>query len=94
MRNRNIKTRKGSSFTEDEIDLERHAKTLGNPARFGILKQLAATGGCLFNELSAKLPLADSTVSKHMAELLEAGLVYEDHEPPRKRYSINRKNWK
>ena len=81
-------------FTRDEIKLAEFAKAFAHPARIVILRHLASLETCCFNEISGELPLADSTVSQHLAELKKAGLVQGNFEPPRIRYCINYDNWK
>jgi DNA-binding transcriptional ArsR family regulator len=87
-------SRKGGNYSEEDIELARLARALGNPARIAILRHLALSGSNYFNEITKHLPIADSTVSQHLAELRDADLIRGTPEPPRTRYSINRKNWK
>ena len=89
-----MKYRNRVNYPESDIKIAVFAKALGHPARIAILRHLASAGTCLFKEISEKLPLADSTVSQHMAELRKAGLINGDSEPPRVKYSIDHKNWK
>jgi ArsR family transcriptional regulator, arsenate/arsenite/antimonite-responsive transcriptional repressor len=89
-----MRTPEKQKFSTDDIMISRFAKALGHPARLIILRQLASTGSCCFNELSENLPLAESTVSQHISELKEAGIVSGEYDPPRIHYSINRKEWK
>ena len=85
---------KTEDYTEDDIRLARFAKALGHPARISIMRYLASLNTCCFNEISKELPIADSTVSQHMSELKEAGLIQGSFEPPRVKYCINIDNWK
>ena len=85
---------KENYFSREEIKLTRFAKAISHPARLAILRHLASMETCCFNELSKELPLADSTVSQHLAELKDAGLIQWNIEPPRVQYCINYKNWK
>ena len=82
------------NYTNDDIKLARFAKALGHPARISILRHLASMDTCCFNEISKELPIADSTVSQHMTELKNAGLIQGSIEPPRVQYCINYNNWK
>ena len=86
--------KKYEDYTEEDRKLARFAKALGHPARIAILRHLASLNTCCFNEVSKELPIADSTVSQHMNELKEAGLIQGSFEPPRVNYCINKKNWK
>jgi ArsR family transcriptional regulator len=85
---------KNDQFSKDDIKLARFAKALSHPARIVILRHLASLETCCFNEISRELPLADSTVSQHMAELKDAGLIQGSFDPPRVQYCINYENWK
>jgi ArsR family transcriptional regulator, arsenate/arsenite/antimonite-responsive transcriptional repressor len=80
-------------YTEDDIKIARFAKALGHPARIAILKHLASLDNCCFNEISKEIPLADSTVSQHLTELKNAGLIQGSIEPPNVKYCINYTNW-
>ena len=80
-------------YTEEDKRLARIAKALGHPARIAIIRHLASLNSCCFNEVSRELPIADSTVSQHMTELKEAGLIQGEFEPPRVKYCINNKVW-
>ena len=52
------------------------ARALGHPARVRILRMLVAQDACMGAEIFAGLPLAQSTVSQHLAVLKRAGLVH------------------
>lgn len=80
-------------YSEDTVKIARFAKALGHPARIAILKHLASLDNCCFNEISKELPLAGSTVSQHLTELKNAGLIQGSIEPPNVRYCINQENW-
>lgn len=80
-------------YSEGTVKIARFAKALGHPARIAILKHLASLDKCCFNEISKELPLADSTVSQHLSELKNAGLIQGSIEPPNVRYCINHENW-
>jgi DNA-binding transcriptional ArsR family regulator len=85
---------KNSQFSNEDIKLARFAKALSHPARIAIIRHLASLETCCFNEISKVLPLADSTVSQHMAELKNAGLIQGSFDPPKVKYCINYENWK
>jgi DNA-binding transcriptional ArsR family regulator len=85
--------KKDDFYTESDIRLARFARALGHPARIAIMRHLASLETCCFNEVSKEIPLADSTVSQHMSELKEAGLIQGSFEPPKVKYCINTENW-
>jgi len=76
------------SYTNDDKKLARFAKALGHPARITIMRHLASMKTCCFHEISEELPIADSTVSQHMDELKDAGLIQGSFEPPVVKYCI------
>ena len=79
---------------EDFIQLARFAKALGHPIRLLILKYLDHQLCCFTGDLVDVLPIAQSTVSQHLKELKEAGLIQGELNPPKIRYCINQENWK
>jgi DNA-binding transcriptional ArsR family regulator len=50
-------------------------KTLAHPARLQILHFLAETKTCMSGDISEELPLSRTTVSQHLKELKDAGLI-------------------
>lgn len=71
----------------------RFCKALGHPARIQIMQFLASRDDCYFGDINEDLPIAKTTVSQHLKELKEAGLIQGNIEPPKVRYCINRENW-
>jgi ArsR family transcriptional regulator len=58
-------------------------KALGHPARVAILRHLLQVNRCICGEIVNLLPLAQSTVSQHLKQLKEAGLIRGEIEGPR-----------
>lgn len=81
------------NYTEQEERIAHFAKALGHPARIAILRFLAAEENCFFGEIHEVLPIAKATVSQHLKELREAGLIQGEIQPPKVKYCINRENW-
>jgi ArsR family transcriptional regulator, arsenate/arsenite/antimonite-responsive transcriptional repressor len=65
------------------------AKALSHPVRLRILEILGARGGCICGGLVELLPLAQSTVSQHLRELRDAGLIQGDVDGPRTCYCLD-----
>lgn len=82
------------TYTLEQEQLARFAKAMGHPARMAILEFLASQTCCFFGDIHEELPIAKATVSQHLKELKEAGLIQGTIEPPKVRYCINRENWK
>lgn len=80
-------------YTEHEEQIAHFAKAMGHPARMAILHFLASQQSCFFGEIHEVLPIAKATVSQHLKELKEAGLIQGEIEAPKVRYCINRSNW-
>ncbi len=78
--------------TEQEL-LARFAKAMGHPTRIAILHFLAMRNECFFGDIHEVLPIAKATVSQHLSELKESGLIQGTIEPPKVKYCINRENW-
>ncbi|GAP42934.1 DNA-binding transcriptional regulator, ArsR family [Lentimicrobium saccharophilum] len=67
---------KSEKFDEDLRELARYAKVISHPARLAIIKYLANTRSCISGDISDSLPLGRSTVSQHLKELRDAGLIH------------------
>lgn len=80
----------------EEIDYEmlaRMAKAMGHPTRIEILRFLSSLNSCYFGDIHNELPIAKATVSQHLKELKDAGLIQGEIETPKVKYCINRENW-
>jgi len=85
--------RKSTDYRENEILLARYAKALSHPARIAILKFLAKENACFCGEIVNELPIAQATVSQHLKELKDSGLIQGSIEPPKVRYCIDPEHW-
>lgn len=81
-------------YNEKHVQLARFAKALGHPARVQIIKFLANQEDCFCGNIVDYIPLSQSTVSQHLKELKEAGLILGRYQPPKIYYCINKENWK
>ena len=72
-------------YTVKQEQLARFAKALGHPAR---------VASCFFGDIHEVLPISKATVSQHLKELKDAGLIQGEIETPKVKYCINRENWK
>ena len=80
------------SLVNQEV-LARFAKALGHPTRIEILVFLSSQDSCFFGDIHDVLPIAKSTVSQHLKELKDAGLIKGEIETPKVRYCIHKQNW-
>jgi DNA-binding transcriptional ArsR family regulator len=81
-------------FTAKENKLARYAKALGHPARIAILKLLAQKQTCVCGDIVEELPLSQSTVSQHLKELKDAGLIKGEIDGVKVCYCIDENEWK
>lgn len=80
---------KADLFQEDEVLCAAYAKALSHPARVAILKVLARRKSCVCGDIVDELPLAQATVSQHLKELKEVGLIQGTIDGPSVCYCIN-----
>lgn len=81
-------------YSIQQEQIARFAKAMGHPARIAILQFLAQQNECYFGDIHEELPIAKATVSQHLKELKEAGLIQGEVEAPKVKYCINKENWK
>ena len=84
---------KTEGFTKAQIELAAFTKALGHPARIAILQFLAERKACVCGDIVEELPLSQSTVSQHLKELKNVGLIKGDIEGPSICYCIDEKAW-
>ena len=82
-----------NDYSDVEISIARFAKAMGHPARIAILKYLASLDACCFGDINKELPIAKATVSQHLSELKDAGLIKGTIEQPKVNYCIDKENW-
>jgi predicted transcriptional regulator len=80
-------------YKVDTTELARFAKALAHPTRIAILKYLDNNSCCFTGDLVDVFPLAQSTISQHLKELKNAGLIQGELNPPKIKYCINKENW-
>ena len=81
------------TITEKHRRAARYAKAMGHPVRIFVLELLSKQACCYSGDLSEILPIAKSTLSQHLKELKEAGLIQGEIESPKIKYCLNMKNW-
>lgn len=80
-------------ITEEQIKMARYAKAMGHPIRMHVLELLSRQSCCYSGDLSEVLPIVKSTLSQHLKELKDAGLIQGEIEAPRIKYCLNKQNW-
>lgn len=84
---------KTEEFTRTQNELAAFAKALGHPARIAILQYLIKSKSCICGDIVEQLPLSQSTVSQHLAELKKSGLIKGNIDGPSICYCIDEKVW-
>jgi DNA-binding transcriptional ArsR family regulator len=85
---------KSEEFTLKDNRIAKYAKALSHPARIAILRFLIKKQSCICGDIVHELPLSQSTVSQHLKELKEAGLIKGDIDGAKVCYCIDEKEWK
>ena len=84
---------KTEEFTLKDNKIAKYAKALAHPARVAILQILIKRQACICGDIVDELPLSQSTVSQHLKELKEAGLIKGDIDGVKVCYCIDEKEW-
>lgn len=84
---------KNEYFTKEQKQTARFAKALGHPVRVAIIALLNSQACCYHGDMADELPIAKSTLSQHLKELKDAGLIQGDITPPTTKYCINKENF-
>ena len=87
-------TTKSAGFSVKEKKMAKIARALAHPARIAILNVLAKRQTCICGDIVEELPLSQSTVSQHLKELKEAGLITGEIDGAKVCYCIDTKAWK
>lgn len=84
---------KSDYFTAEQEQTARFAKALGHPVRIAILQLLNSQACCYHGDMAEVLPIAKSTLSQHLNELKDAGLIKGTITSPTVKYCVNKENW-
>jgi hypothetical protein len=80
-------------FTKKQNELAAMAKALAHPARIAIIQQLVKSNACVCGSLVDELGLAQPTISQHLKELKQVGLIQGTIDGTSVCYCINPKTW-
>lgn len=86
--------KKEDTISDDQKAIARFAKAMGHPIRMYVLELLSKQTCCYSGDLTEVLPIAKSTLSQHLKELRDAGLIQGEIEAPKIKYCLNQENWK
>jgi len=84
---------KKEEFSVKDNRIAKYSKALAHPARVAILQLLIKKQSCICGDIVDELPLSQSTVSQHLKELKEAGLITGDIDGAKVCYCIDDKEW-
>lgn len=84
---------KSEIFTDDQNHLAAVFKALGHPARIAILQYIIRQNACICNDLVEELGLAQATISQHLKELKNMGIIKGNIEGTSVCYCIDEKVW-
>lgn len=84
---------KSEIFTEEQNEMAQLAKALGHPARIAILEFLLEANQCICGDIVNEMGLAQATVSQHLKELKNVGIIQGNVEGASVCYCIDLKKW-
>ncbi|MFZ0488694.1 MAG: metalloregulator ArsR/SmtB family transcription factor [Salegentibacter sp.] len=87
-------TSKSEIFTDEQNRISGFARALAHPARVAILEHLFKIEQCICGDLVNEIGLAQPTVSQHLKELKNLGLIKGNISGNRRCYCIDREAWK
>ena len=84
---------KTEMFTEEQNNLATSLKALAHPARIAILQYIIKQNACICNDLVEELGLAQATISQHLKELKNIGIIKGNIEGTSVCYCIDENVW-
>lgn len=84
---------KSDLFTDEQNEMATYAKVLAHPARIAIIQFLLNSNTCCNTNLVEELGLAQATISQHLRELKQAGIIQGTVEGVTVNYCINPEQW-
>lgn len=84
---------KSEIFNDKQNKLASMMKALAHPARIAIIQYLVKAQACICGDLVEELGLAQATISQHLKELKNAGLIQGTIEGTSICYCIDPKVW-
>jgi DNA-binding transcriptional ArsR family regulator len=84
---------KTEMFTDEQNKISLFAKVFGHPARVAILQHLFKIDTCICGDLVSEIGLAQPTISQHLKELKNLGLIKGNVEGTSVCYCIDKDNW-
>lgn len=85
---------KSENFSIQQNELAQIAKALAHPARIAIIQHLLKVNECIGGDIVNEIPLAQPTISRHLKELKEAGIIQGTIQGTRMNYCIDARRWR
>ena len=89
---KNMTYAKTDAFDSELQYIAKIAKAFSHPARLAIIKYLAECNSCISGDIANELPLSRTTVSQHLQELKNIGLIEGEIDGVKICYCLNQKN--
>ncbi len=80
-------------YTSEQVSLAQLLKVLGHPARIAIVQSIIRADKCICGDLVTEIGLAQSTISQHLNELKNVGIIQGTIEGTSVCYCINTETW-
>ena len=80
-------------FSDEQNHLSVMLKAIAHPARIAILEHIINANACICGDLVDELGLAQATISQHLKELKNAGLIQGTIDGASVCYCIDPKAW-
>lgn len=84
---------KSEIFTAEQNEIAKIAKALGHPARIAIIQQLQRSNSCICGDFVNEIGLAQPTISQHLKELKNLGIIKGNIEGTSVCYCLNEEKW-
>jgi DNA-binding transcriptional ArsR family regulator len=84
---------KTALYTEHENELAMYAKAFAHPARIAIVQHLLRVNACINSDLVQEIGLAQATISQHLKELKEVGIIKGTINGTSMNYCIDKEKW-
>jgi DNA-binding transcriptional ArsR family regulator len=84
---------KETRYTRQQVSLAQLTKALGHPARIAILQHLISVKTCVCGDIVEEVGLAQATISQHLKELKQSGLIKGNVTGRNVCYCIDDKTW-
>lgn len=84
---------KSEKFTDEQNKIALLAKVLGHPARIAIIQHIIKENSCICGDLVNEIGLAQPTISQHLKELKNSGIIKGNIEGTSVCYCIDQENW-